>query len=37
MKELAELLAVLGFCAFLLIVTIGIIGAAIQFWIDLVM
>lgn len=37
MKELAELLAVLGFCAFLLMVMIRGIGSAIQFWIDLVM
>lgn len=37
MKDLLELLAVLGFCAFLLLVMMGTIGASIKFWFDLVM
>ena len=36
MKDLLYLLGALGFVAFLMIVMIGIVGAGICFWIDLV-
>lgn len=35
MKDLIEILAALGFVAFLMIVVMGIIGASFKFWIDL--
>lgn len=35
MKDLIEIMAALGLVAFLLIVTMGIIGASFKFWIDL--
>lgn len=37
MKDLIEILTALGFVAFLLIVTMGIVGASFKFWIDLLM
>lgn len=36
MKDLIEIMAALGFVAFLMIVATGIVGAGICFWIDLV-
>lgn len=35
MKDLIEILAALGFVAFLMIVMIGVVGASFKFWIDL--
>ena len=35
MKYLIEILAALGFVAFLMIFATGIVGASFKFWIDL--